>query len=266
MAAGVNVTLIVQLPFTATEPGHVLVTAKSPGSAPPAPIFVIVKAALPVLVRVRDCAALVEPRVWAAKARVPVERFTLAPLPVPVRDAVCGLLPRLSAMLTEAWRIPVAVGENFTRIVQMAFCANVPGQLLVSEKSPGSAPTRVMPLIVKLVLPVFVIVMLCALLVAPRAWLAKVRIEGVRLTCPESPVPVRATDCGLPLALSAILTEAVRLPELEGVNVTLIVQLPFTVTTPPHVLVSAKSPALAPVTEMPVRTKVAVPVLVRVTL
>jgi len=45
------------------------------------------------------------------------------------------------------------------------------------------------------------------------------------------PVPVRPAVCGLPLASSAMLTEAVRLPVALGVNVTLIVQVPLLAAT-----------------------------------
>ena len=79
------------------------------------------------------------------------------------------------------------------------------------------------------------------------------------------PVPERLTACGLPLALSVMLSEAVRLPEAEGVKVTLIVQLAPAATELPHVLVRAKSPALVPATAMLVMLKVALPVLLRVT-
>jgi hypothetical protein len=41
----------------------------------------------------------------------------------------------------------------------------------------------------------------------------------------SSPVPLSATECGVPGALSAMLTEAVRAPAAVGVNVTEIVQL-----------------------------------------
>ena len=168
MLAGVNVTLIVQLPFATTELPQVLVTAKSPGSVPVAPILVIVKLAFPVLVRVTDCPTLVVPRFWPAKVRVPAERLTVGPLPVPVRVTVCGLLGRLSAMLTEAARGPVAVGENFTIIAQLAFCASELPQLFDSEKSPALAPVRPMLVMVKLAVPVFVRVTLCAGLVVPK--------------------------------------------------------------------------------------------------
>jgi hypothetical protein len=87
-------------------------------------ILVIVKVVFPVLVRVTDCAALVELRFWVGKVRVPVERLAVGPKPVPVRATASGLLWRLSAMLIVAVRIPGAVGVNFTTIVQVAFTAS----------------------------------------------------------------------------------------------------------------------------------------------
>ena len=65
----------------------------------------------------------------------------------------------------------------------------------------------------------------------------KPRLVGETLTRAAVPVPERLTVCGLPLALSVMLTEAVRLPLAEGVNVTLIVQLAPAATELPHVLV-----------------------------
>ena len=48
VAAGLNVTLIEQVPFTASDAGQVFVSAKSPRSAPPRAIELMVKASLPV--------------------------------------------------------------------------------------------------------------------------------------------------------------------------------------------------------------------------
>ena len=59
----------------------------------------------------------------------------------------------------------------------------------------------------------------------PTAWLAKVRLVGEMLTAGAVPVPERLTLWGLPVALSEMLSEAVRLPLAEGVKVTLMVQL-----------------------------------------
>ena len=93
-------------------------------------------------------------------------------------------------------------------------------------------------------------------------------VEGLRLTVGPVPVPVRLTVCWLPatlLLLSVMFKEAVRLPAAVGVNVTLIVQLPLAASELPHVVVSAKSPGLAPVNAMLLMVKVAFPVLFSVT-
>ena len=94
--------------------------------------------------------------------------------------------------------------------------------------------------------------------------MAKARLVAERLTTVAVPVPDRLTACGLPLALSVMLTEAVRLPLAAGVNVTLIVQLLPAATELPQVLVCAKSLALVPVSARLVMLKAALPVLLRV--
>jgi hypothetical protein len=79
------------------------------------------------------------------------------------------------------------------------------------------------------------------------------------------PVPERLTVCGLPVASSATLREALRVPVAAGLKVTLIVQLAPAATLDPQVLVWVKSPALVPETETLVTLSDALPVLVRVT-
>jgi hypothetical protein len=119
----------------------------------------------------------------------------------------------------------------------------------------------------KAALPASVRVTICAALEDPTLWLPKVRTVALRPTVAEVPVPMRLTAWGLPAALSAMLTEAARLPEAEGVNVTVIVQVPLAATEPGergHVVVSPKSPALVPVTEMLVMVILPLPVFVRV--
>jgi hypothetical protein len=51
-AVGVNVTLIVQVPFTATVAGQLFVCAKSPGFVPPSAMPVIASGFGPALVSV----------------------------------------------------------------------------------------------------------------------------------------------------------------------------------------------------------------------
>ena len=80
-------------------------------------------------------------------------------------------------------------------------------------------------------------VTLWAALVVPTSWLANVRLAGDRPAAGAIPLPLRAAVCGLPLALSAMVTEAVRVPVAEGVKVTLIEQLAPAATEVPQVLV-----------------------------
>ena len=65
----------------------------------------------------------------------------------------------------------------------------------------------------------------------------KFKVAAERVATEAVPVPVKVTDCGLLVALSVIVIEAVLLPEAMGVKVTLIVQVPFASTEVPQVLV-----------------------------
>src|SRR5689334_170907 len=79
------------------------------------------------------------------------------------------------------------------------------------------------------------------------------------------PLPVSDTWCGVPTALSARFSVAVRVPVSDGVNTTL------TVADPPLgiligvVVLLEKSPALVPVNEIPEIVSVKLPILVIVT-
>jgi hypothetical protein len=88
---------------------------------------------------------------------------------------------------------------------------------------------------------------------------------GERLAADTAPVPVRLTLWGLPLALSARVMAAVRVPLAAGVKVTLIVQLAPAATLAPQLLVWAKSLALVPVSAMLEMLKAEFPVLFIVT-
>jgi len=71
----------------------------------------------------------------------------------------------------------------------------------------------------------------------PRFWLLKARLEGDTPARGALPVPLKATVCGLPLALSATLNWAVRLPAAEGEKVTVMLQVMKAATVVPQVLV-----------------------------
>ena len=87
--------------------------------------------ALPWLVRVIGCTALVVPRVWEPKLRLVLVRAATGAPPVPVRLTACGLPARETAMFTAAVKVPEVVGVNVTVTVHVALAANELGQLLL---------------------------------------------------------------------------------------------------------------------------------------
>ena len=96
--------------------------------------------------------------------------------------------------------------------------------------------------------------------------MAKLKLESESETAGAPPVPERVTVCGLSLVLSLKLSEALRLPVADGVNVTLTVQVPLGITVAP-VQVSAllaKSLAFVPPSVTVEMVRLAVPVLVTV--
>jgi hypothetical protein len=263
----VKVTVMGQFPPAASELPQVLVWPKSPGLAPVNPTPVMDRGAFPVLLRVTVWVALGVPTLLL-KGLVVVTPAT-GPLPVPVRLTLCVLpatLLLLSVMIKEAERLPSAAGVNVMLKVQFPPAASELPQVLVWPKSPGLAPVNPTLVMDRGAFPVLLRVTVWVALGVPT-----LLVKGLVVVIPAMgslAVPVRLTVCGLPAALSAMLTEAVRLPSAAGVNVTLNVQLPpFAATELPQVLVVSgeKSPLLAPVTEMLVMDRVTLPLFVRVT-
>src|SRR4030081_3698220 len=97
------------------------------------------------------------------------------------------------------------------------------------------------------------------------SWSGKVTLGGMKDTAEVCAVPVRGTDCGLPLALSAMARVAVRVPFLVGLKMTAMVHFAPLFTWVPQLLVSEKSWGFAPVMEIRVILRVAFPVFVSVT-
>jgi hypothetical protein len=84
-------------------------------------MLVMASAALPVLVSVTICAALVVFTCWLANVKFDDDRLTVGAgtaVPVPLSVIECGLPVALSVMDTVAVRVPSAVGVNVTLIVQ----------------------------------------------------------------------------------------------------------------------------------------------------
>lgn len=157
--------------------------------------------------------------------------------PVPLRETDCGLPLALSVMEIVPLELPLLCGVNVMLIVQPAPPASEAGQLLVSAK--GWFVT--MPLMLRLAPPVFVRTTVCTVLVVPTTWPGNVKLDADSETAAGvSPVPLKETDCGLPLALSLMVTPPVELPLVCGVKVTLIEQLVPPGSEAGQLLVSAK--------------------------
>jgi len=111
----------------ATEAGQVLVCVNSVFTLA---MEVIVSAAVPVLVRVIDCVALLAPTFVLGKVRDVGDSVTNgATTPVPLSETTCGLLVALSANVRVPVREPAAVGVKVTLTEQAEFPARTVEQL-----------------------------------------------------------------------------------------------------------------------------------------
>ena len=117
LVVGLKVTLIVQVAPELTVEPQVLVWAKSPLAA----MLVMLSEALPLLVSVTDCAALVVPITWLEKVNMETDRLTTGAIPVPL-SATVWVLPAtpllLSVTVSAPLLFPSAIGVNVTLIVQ----------------------------------------------------------------------------------------------------------------------------------------------------
>jgi hypothetical protein len=280
---GVNVMLMTHDALAATVAPLVQVvpaaTAKSAAFAPEIDgAAVMFRLAFPVFVTVTTCTVLVV--VTSSPPAATVEGATLATgaaaTAVPVMPSVCGLPAALSVIDRVADRAPAALGVNVMLITHVAFGATaapfvqvVPAAMAKSAALvPEIAAAAVM---FRLALPVFLTVTACAALVVLTVWLVKATAAGVTVaTGAAAPVPVRVNVCGLPAALSAMLSAADRDPAALGVKVMLMTQAAVGATAAPFVHVvpaaTAKSAALVPeIAAAAVMFRLAFPVFVTVT-
>ena len=95
-AVGVKVTFTVQLAPIAKLLLQLFVCEKSPACAPVTVMLAMVKAMVPVLVKVTACAGLADPTYSLPKEMLAGARETAADKPVPLRLIVCGELNALS--------------------------------------------------------------------------------------------------------------------------------------------------------------------------
>jgi len=186
---------------------------------------------VPVFFTVTTWATLVAAVAVAGKAidvGVNVMAGAAAAAPVPVRLTVWGDPVALSAINSEAANAPAAAGLNSTETEQVAPAASDVEQVFAEiRKEVAPVPVIASDVRVSAAVPEFFTVTICAAVVTPTVVDAKVRLVGVRVTAgvAATPVPVRATVCGDPVALSAIDSEAANAPAAAGLNSTDTVQV-----------------------------------------
>jgi hypothetical protein len=237
-AFGLNLTLMVQLAPPARLVPQVWLRVKSLLLAPVRLMPVMLRAPLPLLVKVTTLAALVVPTARAAKLRLAGDKDTA--VPVPLKLTVCGLVGSESLRRRLAVRAPAPFGLKLTLRVQLAPPARLVPQVLVWAKSLLLAPTRLMPVMLRAVLPLLVKVTTLAGLVVPMTRVGKLRLLADKETA--VPVPLKLTLCGLLVALSVRVREPVRVPAAVGLKVTVMLQLAPPARLVPQLLVWAKSP------------------------
>jgi len=116
----------------------------------------------------------------------------------------------LSLSVSNAEREPFALGVNATDRVQLVLGAREAGQVPLFTKSCAFVPVMLTPVMFNAVAPVLLRVTVCGLLLCPTFIVPKFRLDGLK------PITVadKVTCCGLPGALSVILSVAETGPKL----------------------------------------------------
>jgi hypothetical protein len=261
-ALGVKVTPMLQLAFTASVvPQVLLLNAKLEALVPVSDAPMPVSDAVPVLVSVTLCAAVVVLSVPSVKVSAEADSDATGAA-VPDRVTVCGDPLALSAMFSVAEKLPAPDGEKVTLMVQLALAAMPVPQVFVSPKLDVFVPVSVMPLMVIAAAPVLLNVTTCA---APLVKLSDVGEREATGTALATPVPATLMLCVVPFdELSVTVRLAERAPVAVGVKFTVMVQDALDARLVPQLFVWEKSPGFVPVYAMLEIVIAAVPVLVSV--
>ena len=148
---------------------------------------------VPVLVSVTDCAAAVVPTTVLPKARLEGVTETPGAVPTPLRAMVCVPPLALSLMVITPVCVPLATGVKAAAMTQVPPADTGAEVEHVVLGSKAKLPLIVRALISSGLLPVFVRVTVCAAAAVPATVLPKVRVDGLRDTPANVPVPARLT-------------------------------------------------------------------------
>jgi hypothetical protein len=144
-------------------------------------------------------------------------------LPVPVSVIACEPPEALSVIVTAPEREPLAVGVNVMLMAQLVLGLRTADGMLVAMPQvfvSAKSPEAVIAVIVIATLLPFTTCTVCAGLVDPTGRLGKIKLLGISVSTPppaDTPLPVTVMTCGLPAALSVIVTCSVVGPITVGV-------------------------------------------------
>jgi hypothetical protein len=191
-------------------------------------------------------AVLVVPTFWEANVKLAGVTST-GTIPVPVKLTACGLLFALSVIVSAALFAPGVAGANVTLILQDEWPPTLdPHVFEDTANSPAFVPVMATLDIGKVALVLFASVAVLGALVLSSPWFPKEKVAVDRVTC-KTPVPNKATVCGLFTALSVTISVADRAPDTAGVKLMLIMQDFCNPSVLPHVLADwAKSVEFLP--------------------
>jgi hypothetical protein len=231
-------------------------------------IELMLRAALPVLVKVMVCAGLVvpvvtDPKVCATLDNDTTGANTTGATPVPLNATVLGELAALVTTLSVAEAAPATVGTKWVVMTQLAAAAKLVPQVCEAVKA---GLLNVMALRLKTALPALVKVTVCAGLVrpvvtAPKLCVALDNDTTGAVTTGAAPVPLNATVLGELAALVTKLNVAEAAPAVVGTKWVVMTQLAAAAKLVPQVCEAVKAGLL---NVMALRLRAALPVLVKV--
>lgn len=239
-----------------------LANTKEAALVPVTAMLVMDKAAVPVLVIVTDWELLDAPTVVAGKLRVVADRVTGGVTPVPLNAMVCGEPVALSEMVMDAVSAPAVVGPKWPWMVQFAPAARLVPHEFAKTNEEALEPVTAMLEMERAADALLVRVTVCEALIEPTFTLPKERLVAERVTACATPVPVNATVCGDPAALSVMVMAACNGPEESGPKWPWMEQFAPTAKLVPHEFAKTNEEALVPVTAMLEIATAALPVFV----
>ena len=178
---------------------------------------------------------MVEPKVRLVGDMV--SELPPVPVPVPESEMACGEPVALDVMVMAAVNAPVVVGAKWPWMEQLAPAARLVPQVFANTNEEALAPVSAMLVIDSAAVPVLVMVTDCEPVDTPTVSEPKLRLVADRLTVVGVvPVPVRAMDCGEPVAVSVMVMAAAIAPFAVGAKCPWMLQLAPAARLVPQVL------------------------------